>query len=322
MPPRKSHTLPTLVYSEKEIFTAPNQKEASIADNLKFSFAWRLIPPADDNYAKSAIPPSAFDAFVSFMNVTARGNNAEEIYWIFRREFSVALGLPPYRSSSLYFAEFDATEAMKRAEQNAPVFIDAFYTACADVAEKFGTDKAPPVSAINQLLQKHNIGYDIEPPELRLRGDVALVPIQPKSVLARAREEFKAAIERSEELLRQKKGSEAVQQIWWLLESISTSFRGLAINGTQITGDYFNDVMKAVKKASDGTLLSNAARWVMDLQFYLSDTTGGGIRHGRELHLEGLQLHEAELLCNLTRSYISYLLAEYEHLASTPPEKG
>jgi hypothetical protein len=255
-----------------------------------------LIPPADDRYIKGKIPPDVFDAFFSFVNVTARGSDPEEIYWIFRREFNIR-------------------EAMRRAMDNAPVFIDAFYKACAEVTEKFGAEKAPSVLTINQLLQKHNIGYVIEPPELRLRGDVSLVPVQPSSLLARAREEFKAAIERSEELLHANKGNEAVQQIWWLLESISTSFRGLTINQTEIQGEYFNEVMKAVKRASEGSLLSNASRWVMDLQSYLSDTSGGGIRHGRELRLGGLQTHEAELFCNLTRSYISYLLVEYELLS-------
>jgi hypothetical protein len=47
------------------------------------------------------------------------------------------------------------------------------------------------------------------------------------------------------------------------------------------------------------------------LHGFLSSPSGGGVRHGA--HLSGkteLKLHEATLYCNLTRSYIGYLLAE------------
>lgn len=49
---------------------------------------------------------------------------------------------------------------------------------------------------------------------------------------------------------------------------------------------------------------------------YLSSPKGGGVRHGIDLN-EGVQLdlHEARLFCNLTRSYISFLLAEYKAIS-------
>jgi hypothetical protein len=104
-----------------------------------------------------------------------------------------------------------------------------------------------------------------------------------------------------------------------LLESISTAFAGQTVNGRVIEGDYFNDVMKSIQQVAGGSsTFGTVARWPAALQAYLSDPDQGGIRHGRQLHFEGLEPHEAALFCNFVRSYISYLLAEYERL-NLPP---
>ena len=74
--------------------------------------------------------------------------------------------------------------------------------------------------------------------------------------------------------------------------------------------------MKDIQHAAGASTLGIVARWLAGLQAHLSGPDKGGIRHGRQLLLEGLQLHDAVLFCNLTRSYISYLLAEYEQITS------
>lgn len=44
---------------------------------------------------------------------------------------------------------------------------------------------------------------------------------------------------------------------------------------------------------------------------FLSSPTGGGVRHGTQMAVDvSPTLKEAHLYCNLTRSYINYLLAE------------
>jgi hypothetical protein len=156
----------------------------------------------------------------------------------------------------------------------------------------------------------------IDPPKLLLREAVDVVPVHPTNLLQQANQKFRSAVERSEQLLRENKGEEAVNHIWWLLESVSTAFAGLTMNGRKIEGDYFNAVVKNIQQADGGSTLGTVARWLAALQAYLSGPNQGGIRHGRQLHLKGLQPHEAVLFCNLTRSYISYLLAEYGRLTS------
>jgi hypothetical protein len=275
-----------------------------------------LSPPPDGAYINTAIPNEAVDEFFTFAKLTAQRGDAEEIYYIFRAEFSEAVGMPRYRSSSLYFAPGDAKLAMENAASNAPVFIAAFYSACTEVAERFGPTSAPDVATVNRLLEKYRIGYVIDPPKLLLREAVDVVPVHPTNLLQQANEKFRSAVERSEQLLRENKGEEAVNHIWWLLESVSTAFAGLTMNGRKIEGDYFNAVVKNIQQADGGSTLGTVARWLAALQAYLSGPNQGGIRHGRQLHLKGLQPHEAVLFCNLTRSYISYLLAEYERLTS------
>ena len=207
---------------------------------------------------------------------------------------------------------------MENAASNAPAFIGAFYSACSKVAGHSGANNAPNLSVINQLLEKHKIGYVIDPPNLLLRERVDVVPVQPTALLEQAQEKLRSAVERSEQLLQENKGEEAVNHIWWLLESISTAFAGQTVSGRVIGGDYFNDVMKSILQAAGGSsTLGTVARWLTALQAYLSGPDQGGIRHGRQLHLDGLQPHEAALFCNLVRSYISYLLAEYERLSPT-----
>ncbi|MCY1549928.1 hypothetical protein D9M68_861340 [compost metagenome] len=52
-----------------------------------------------------------------------------------------------------------------------------------------------------------------------------------------------------------------------------------------------------------------------NLYGYLSSPSGGGIRHGAMLNAN-LELNEGEarLYCDLTRSYIAYLLHEHARL--------
>jgi hypothetical protein len=287
--------------------------------NLTFDIAWELIPPQDGTYINSKIPPDAVEDFFGILTRAAnRTGDAEEVYYTIRAAFSEAMGLPVYRSSSMYFAAGDARTAMERAAENAPVFISAFYGTCKQIKKQFGTKMAPSVPVMNRLLDMHRLGYVIAPPNLALREQVEVVPVRSSTVLQQAQVRFRDAIERSRQLLEEDKGDEAVTQIWWLLESIVLSFSGCNMNGQEIGGTYFNEVSKSLKRgAGDAAVMGAVARWLEALQSYLSGPGEAGIRHGRHLHMEGLKRHEAELFCNLTRSYISYLLSEYEILTAS-----
>jgi hypothetical protein len=92
-----------------------------------------------------------------------------------------------------------------------------------------------------------------------------------------------------------------VQEVLWLLETISTAFRCPGVLDGSIQARYFNKNIGELRqrgRAHQEQILG----WMMTLYGYLSSPTGGGVRHGVDLH-EGiaLQIDETRLYCNLIR---------------------
>lgn len=204
--------------------------------------------------------------------------------------------------------------AMYEASRNAPVFLDAFYTASAKIAVARPDVQIPTHETMNKMLENFGIGYRISPPNLLLIEELDLVPVPTTSLIEKAHEEFTLAVGRSEAFLRDHKPRQAVEEVLWLLESVATAFSGISVGTTLVHGKYFNEILKSLRHAKPSSILEKALSWLQTFHGYLSSPTGGGIRHGRALDLSTLAPHEAELFCNLTRSYISYLLSEYEQL--------
>lgn len=134
-------------------------------------------------------------------------------------------------------------------------------------------------------------------------------------------EKAKAVIEkslnRSEELLTERRSREAVQEILWLLETVSTAFRGLETESGKVEGKYFNHIVRDLRSHHPGTTLERILDWINMMHGYLSSPKGGGVRHGIDLR-DGVALdfNEARLFCNLTRSYILFLLTQHESIVS------
>jgi hypothetical protein len=62
------------------------------------------------------------------------------------------------------WADTDLQRYMDQATENAPLFIEAFYGACAGL--RSDDIHTPDADMINQILAKHDAGYKIEPPDL------------------------------------------------------------------------------------------------------------------------------------------------------------
>ena len=124
------------------------------------------------------------------------------------------------------------------------------------------------------------------------------------------------ALTASERALSEGDGRQAVHKLLWLLETIATGFRSNEILGGSIKGRYFNKISRELRQHESGHL-RHILRWLETLHGYLSDTTGGGVRHGMDLR-EGLELdiNEARLFCDLIRSYLKYLISEHERLSA------
>jgi hypothetical protein len=122
---------------------------------------------------------------------------------------------------------------------------------------------------------------------------------------------------KSEQLMAEGKSRQAVQEIPWLLETVSTAFQGRDVGKGTVEGKYFNKIADDLRRHHKGQTLDHVLGWVKTLHGHFSSPTGGGIRHGADLKAELRVLaNEAELFCNLIRSYISFLLAEHSRLTA------
>jgi hypothetical protein len=111
-----------------------------------------------------------------------------------------------------------------------------------------------------------------------------------------------------------------VQEILWLLETVSTVFQGIQVGDTTIQGKYFNKIADELRYHRKGQVTEHAITWMKTLHGYLFSPTGGGVRHGGILSADAeMSAHEARLFCNLIRSYLNFLLDEYHSLKGSSP---
>ncbi|WP_186071738.1 hypothetical protein [Burkholderia gladioli] len=248
------------------------------------------------------------------MRIVAQGD-AQNILELFKRRFAQASGRTTSRSSSVSWAESDLRSYMDHASNNAPLFVEALHDGMADVERLHPHVGLPPWQYVNRILAPS--GYAIEPPNLIVGvvGSAVAVPENIPSLDAQANELIQRSLAQSEDLLNGGLYRQAVQEILWLLETISTAFEGSTHGESTVQGKYFNHIISELKSFNRGRMLGQVATWMQNLHGYLSSPGGGGVRHGTVLNdAYDLSEGEARLVCDLTRSYISYLLNEHQRL--------
>ncbi|AHK05267.1 hypothetical protein G6L26_027795 (plasmid) [Agrobacterium radiobacter] len=206
---------------------------------------------------------------------------------------------------------------MTRAGDNAAIFIETFWGACQELRARNPTMVIPDAGRINQILADADAGYQLDPPILTAtRVHIPInVPNAPPSLDVQAQALINESLDASQRALSDGNGRQAVQEVLWLLETISTAFRSQEILDGSIQGRYFNKIIGELRQRGRGHQ-DQIFQWMMTLHGYLSSPTGGGVRHGVDLK-EGLALEidEARLYCNLIRSYLTFLIAEHERLS-------
>jgi hypothetical protein len=283
---------------------------------LKFNNSWRLTTPGP-------IPQEVVNEFSRLIGKIAAQGPRQSILEHFKRFFAGAAGTTSSWSSSESWAESDLDSHMNEAAANAPLFIEAFYDACVALSRAHPEYGLPDLTMINRVLAAHNAGCQIRPPDLIVQNapSVIEVPSEPLSLDKQAKEVIQQSLKQSELLLAEGRDRQAVQEVLWLLETVSTVFQGLNTAGGTIQGKYFNKIAEDLRKHHKGKILDQVLTWVTALHGYLSSPTGGGIRHGTDLKVTIIiQPNEARLFCNLIRSYITYLMAEHARLSD--PESG
>ena len=179
----------------------------------------------------------------------------------------------------------------------------------------------PGEKDLNKLFRQHNVGYEIREGKLLLKDagipDVH-VESRTESLDEKSNRIISTSLLKADELLSTGDGKGAVLEILWLLETVSTAFRGISTESTTVEGKYFNTIVKDLKAAVHGSVLEKALDWATSLHGFLSSPTGGGARHGLDLK-DGFEptLSESRLFVNLSRSYIGFLLSEHFRMKRT-----
>lgn len=275
---------------------------------LKFEKSWRFTSPGP-------VPQGVFRDFYDLIEKMAAQGNV----WQAVEQCKTRFG-GTGRSSSPDWAWSDLSRLMESSAENAPLFIEAFWKCCVDL-EQSGLG-VPDIQYINAVLAKHDAGYAIQLPELiaTLAYTPIPVPRSAPSLDEQARALIEECLAESERLLNAGQGRRAVQEILFLLESITTAFRGMGEDTVTIQGKYFGPIINEMKKRERGKAQESILTWMATLHGYLSSPTGGGVRHGTDLK-EGIaiQPHEARLYCNLARSYLTFLLEEHDQQTNGAP---
>ena len=286
---------------------------------LNFPGAWRFRPPVGYDPIPADVVSNIFD----LIRRTARQDQEyQRTLERFKTSFALAGDAVDGWSSSASWAETDLLSLMQDATANAPLFIEAFYEGW-EASRDEGLD-VPDTDVMNGVLAKHGVPFRIEPPDLRPVGAdnavvVIPVPETPPTLAEQAVVVLQRSLERSEELWARGRDREAVQEILFLLESVATAFRGVDTEAGQIGGTYFNEIVRDLRNRDARPALDRVIDWLTTMHGYLSAPAGGGVRHGLDLN-RGVEINhsEARLYCNLTRSYLSFLLAEHERLVERP----
>ena len=278
---------------------------------LQFNKTWRFDSPGP-------VPAETADAIWGVIGKVVAQGGDQSIVEQWKPFFAAVSGDMAHTSSSRSWALSDLRTHFDDAATNCPLFLEAFYDTCVTIAANNPSLAVPDLDYVNAVLAKTNSGFQIDPPNLVASRDYQPVSVvsAPASLETQARELISSSLDQSQIFLEQNRPRQAVLEILWLMETISTAFRGVELQSATIEGRYFNAIAKEMRAASTGSTLDRALKWLTELHGYLSSPTGGGVRHGTDLKSElSLTMSEARLYCNLMRSYISFLLDEHERLA-------
>jgi hypothetical protein len=281
---------------------------------LKFNGAWRFDSPGRIADGVSA----EFSRLIG--KVASQGDSRQSILEHFKAYFASGAGTTSSWSSSASWAETDLEGYICDAAANAPMFIEAFHDACESLQQAHPDYGVPDVALINRVLAKCNAGFQIHGRNLISQNMQEAIQVreEPPSLDEQALEIVQQSLKQSEQFLSEGRDRQAVQEILWLLETVSTAFQGLDTGAGTVQGKYFNKIAEDLRKHHKGKILEQVLAWVTTLHGYLSSPTGGGIRHGTDLKAGIIiQPNEARLFCNLIRSYISYLMAEHARLSKS-----
>lgn len=267
---------------------------------------WHFQPPG-------RMPATAVSEFEGLINKLGMRGQLWDVLELFKGSFG-----DNSRSSSESWALSDLQSAMSSEAENAPLFLCLLWKGWEEAHATDPMIPAPKAAPINAILVRHDLPYELEPPLLLARHAQTPVTVMTphRTEGERAGALIRRSLEQADRLLLEQRGRPAVQEILWLLETVSTGFKGETSGTGTVEGKYFNQIVKALVRNNRGNATQQALEWMVTMHGYLSSPSGGGVRHGTDLRADvSPSLREAHLYCNLTKSYINYLLAELAALS-------
>lgn len=289
---------------------------------MKLQPGWRFGSPGEIDIA-------LVRRFSELIGLMASQGSRRGTFEHFKGYYAGPAGRQNAYSSSESWAESDLDDFMRGAASNAPLFLEAFIEGARALAQS-GID-IPDDAYINGLLADHGVGYRVQGDAIIASDPNAHLPttnMVPLSLNEQGRMLVLDSFALSSRLFDEGRHRQGVQELLWLLETVSTAFRGLDTGDQTVKGKYFNEIVRALREARKGSIVEQALVWMSTMHGYLSAPSGGGIRHGQDLNT-GIEMTEndAVLVANLVRSYIQFLMSEHQRmtgnaLGASPPSFG
>lgn len=130
---------------------------------LTFDNRWRFDSPGP-------IEGDVEAGFLDLINRISGQGQRKAILEHFKARFAAAANVQYYPSSNERFAVEDLTTAMGKAATNAPLFIEAFWTACEQLQRGNPEMVMPDAARINRILADAGAGYQLDPPMTTFLG--------------------------------------------------------------------------------------------------------------------------------------------------------
>src|SRR5262249_56201803 len=94
------------------------------------------------------------------------------------------------------------------------------------------------------------------------QAELTAGPQQPPTLAETAVTLYQESLSRAAELLQEGRGREAVQETLWLLESVTTAFKGIEAGTNKIQGQYFNQMAGGLSPWTNAHTLERGLVWI------------------------------------------------------------
>lgn len=290
---------------------------------LSFLIAWRFSPPNHPSLISTTVPQEALDDLKELaqkLSGFSSGGMWDGVE-TFKKNLYHAAGIPySGRSSSEGWAVTDLGIALSNLQSKPPLLIEAFVDAGRALQDSTGRPLLSDPTPLNEVLSSHRLAYTVQGDELLLTGGVTPSHTPAPTLLENTHNELWQRWSRADQLLSENRPREAVDSIWYVVESVLLVYRGTKVGDAVVEGTYFNEIAKSLRKASGAeTGLSLIFPIVLkiaeQLQSFLSAPNQGGVRHGIAAGTAPIDPAAAKLLISFCKALSTFLCEQYTRLA-------